>query len=45
MFFVVTELAATLADAWQAADLRRRLNSWWWCVRHQHLLGGEVVHE
>lgn len=41
MLFVLYELKATLTAAWEAADLRRRLGAWWWCVTHQELLGNE----
>jgi len=36
------ELYWTLQDAWRAADLRRRLRSWWWVVTHPELLGDET---
>ena len=36
MVFAVTELYLTLRDAWRAADVRRRLASWWCVVSHRH---------
>ena len=36
----VFELIAVLLDAWQEADVRRRLAAWWWVTMHRHLLDG-----
>jgi predicted HTH transcriptional regulator len=38
MAFALWELYHTLKAAWEAADLRRRLASWWYVVTHQDLL-------
>ena len=40
MFFALRELFLTLRTAWQAADLQKRLASWWYVVTHQDLLDG-----
>ena len=38
----ISELAATLSDAWMDADLRGRLRAWWWVVRNPNLMDGPV---
>ena len=40
MMFVLRELFLTFHAAWQAADLPRRLASWWYVVTNQHLIDG-----
>jgi len=40
--FALTELYHTLADAWRAADLSKRLREWRWVVTHQCLLNSPV---
>lgn len=36
--WALKEFGATLYAAWAAADLKRRLKEWWWCITHQALL-------
>jgi hypothetical protein len=43
MYFALYELKATLAAAWRAADLRRRLGAWLYVIRHRDLLDGEAL--
>jgi hypothetical protein len=33
-------LADALAEAWAAADIRRRLGAWWWVVTNRELVDG-----
>jgi hypothetical protein len=40
MMFALRELFLTFRAAWQAADLPRRLASWWYVVTHRDLLDG-----
>jgi len=42
--FALTELYHTLADAWRAADLARRLRSWQWVITHRRLLDSPPPH-
>ncbi len=38
MLFAAVELLQTLYAAWNAADLWRRLQAWWYVVTHQDLI-------
>jgi hypothetical protein len=38
MGFAVRELFLTVRAAWQAADLSRRPEHWWFVVTHQDLI-------
>ena len=40
MAFAIREFVYTLQAAWQAADLPKRLESWWYVVTHQDLIKG-----
>lgn len=43
MLFAAVELLQTLYAAWNAADLWRRLQAWWYVVTHRRLLDGESL--
>jgi hypothetical protein len=45
MFFAIREFLLTFHAAWKAADLPRRLASWWYVVTHQHLIDGPPPEE